>query len=147
MLRDPMATLPSLFRTTMRGRIPSRDEIRTILKIAFLTAEIDLDEDPDELQLLRTACRMLFQLAGYPPEQLPIVSPLPLPEDPEARSACIHDLAQRLPIEGARELAFGIANLFVVEDLELAPIEQAFLEELRRELHIDPARAAELATA
>lgn len=135
------ASLPQIYRTTVRGYAPTREEIRTILKLAFLAYEIDLREDAAERSLLDSANAMLWRLAGQSPEPLPVVSPLPLPIDHEERRARVRELSALLPSTEARELAYSIAYLIAVRDHEMSPVESAFLDELRVELAIDAARA------
>jgi hypothetical protein len=144
MLRDVITRFPTIVRRIVRDARLSADEIRAVLKTAFLAAEIDLDEDPEELASLQSAARMLWEHAGYVPEGVPIVSPLPLPIDREARLERVHELASDLRSTEARELAYSMAYLSTVADLAFAPVESALLEELERALGITPDRAAEL---
>jgi hypothetical protein len=142
-----VSTFPTIVRSTVpRASSLEPRDVRTILQIAYLTAEIDLDEDPDELELLKAAGQMLWEFAGYAPEDVPIVSPLPLPIDQEARRARVLELVSELTSREARELAYTIAYLFTVEDLYLAPVESELLDDLRHGLGIERDRATELIT-
>jgi hypothetical protein len=140
-------TLPDVYRATVADRALTREEVRAILKLSFLSCEIDLRATPGERALLDTINATLWRLAGQEPEPPPIVSPLPVPEDREGRRARIRTFAAALPSSGARELAYSLAYLFVVGDHALAPVEGEYLEELRSELSIDDARADALALA
>lgn len=144
MLRDVSTRFPTIVRRTLRDTSLSVDEIRAVLKTAYLAAEIDLDEDPEEIASLESAAQMLWELAGYAPEGVPIVSPLPLPIDHEARLERLREIASELGSTEARELAYSMAYLSTVADLELAPVESTLLDELRRVLGIAQDRAAEL---
>jgi len=135
-------TFSRLLDIVMLGANPSPTEARAILQIAQLAVGVDLDDDADEHELLGTLRRHLCSLADIPMSSIPALSPLP--GDSEERSALIHQLACRVVTTAGRELAFTVAYLLVVVDLELAPVEVELLEGLRRALWIEPGRAAEL---
>jgi hypothetical protein len=142
---DVADRLPIIYRAIVpQGAELSAPDVRTILKLAFLAVEIDFDEAPDEMQALAITNRMLWELSGHDQEPVPIVSPLPVPEDHEGRRHRIRELARQLASTEARELAYSVANLLAVLDLALARVEDAMLDELARELHLSPERAAEL---
>jgi len=135
-------TFSRLLDIVMLGANPSPTEARAILQIAQLAAGVDLDDDPDEHELLSTLRRHLCMLADIPISSVPVLSPLP--GDSEERSALVQQLACRVVTTSGRELAFTVAYLLIVADLELAPVEVELLEGLRRALWIDDGRAAEL---
>jgi hypothetical protein len=56
------------------------------------------------------------------------------------------ELASQLAVPGSGELAYVFAYLAIVADLELDPIEDMFVDDLRAVLGISPDRAAELVT-
>lgn len=120
-------------------------DLEVIGQLAFLTAEIDLDEDRDERRMLAALNRNLWHLIGRPPEPIVPISPLPI--DREERARWIRELVPQLTTDDARELAYVAAYLTVVIDLELAPIESELLDELERALGIEHARAEQLAGA
>src|SRR4051794_33300716 len=120
-------------------------EVRTILQVVQLAAEVDLDDDPAELTLLRSLTARLCTATGIALDRFPLLSPIPT--DDEERAAQIAALVRRLPTTGARDLAFALAYLMVVSDLELAPIEDALLQQLQRALTIPPERASDLIDA
>lgn len=70
-----------------------------------------------------------------------------MPEMDEERAARIATLVRQLPTTGARDLAFALAYLLIVVDLELAPIEDSLLRQLQRELTIPGDRASDLIDA
>jgi hypothetical protein len=135
-------TFGRLLDLVMSGTTPSPSEVRGILQIAQLAAGVDLDDDDAERGLLGTLTRELCTIAGIPISSIPVVSPLP--GDAEERDALIWSLTNGLVTTRARELAFIVAYLLIVVDLELAPVESELLEDLPRALSIDRARAAEL---
>lgn len=124
------------------GPALSAREVTAILQLGWLVAEIDFHEDGEELGVWRSIARRLVATSGGEPAFLEPVSPLPL--DEEERIARIHEFSAKLSTRSARELAYAIAYLVAVADVELGPIEQSFLDQLRRALAIDEERAAYL---
>jgi len=135
-------TFGRLLDLVMLGSSPSPTEARAILQIAQLAAGVDLDDDIDERGLLGTLRRQVCVLADIPVSSVPVLTPLP--GDAEERAAIVRTLASRVVTTAGRELAFVVAYLLAVVDLELAPVEVDLLEELRRALWLEPGRAAEL---
>lgn len=117
-------------------------DVEIIGQLAFLTAEIDLDEDRDEHRMLDALNRSLWQLIGRDPEPIIVISPLPI--DREERARWIRELVPQLTSDDAREIAYVAAYLTAVVDIELAPRESELLTELQRALDIEPDRADEL---
>jgi hypothetical protein len=117
-------------------------QVRAIVRTGYLAAEIDLDEDSDERATLDGIGEQLSRVANLPIEPIPLVSPLPL--DDEDRRTRIRELAIELTTRGARELAYVVAYLLAVADVELAPAETRFLADLQTTLRIDDDRAADL---
>lgn len=136
-------TFGRLLGIVMPDTIPNPAEARVIVQIAQLAAGIDLDEDGDERGLLSVLTRQLCAIVGIPISSVRVLSPLPI--DAEERHAQIASLASQLATTGARELAYLVAYLLIVSDLELAPVETELLEGLQRALWIEGPRAAELA--
>jgi hypothetical protein len=138
-------TFNRLLDLVMPGTSPSPTEARTIVQIGQLAAGIDLDEDADERGLLRALTRQLCASAGISTENLRPLSPLPI--DAEERTAQIASLASQLVTTSSRELAYVVAYLLIVSDLELAPVETELLEGLQRALWIEGRRASAIAAA
>jgi hypothetical protein len=136
-------TFGRLLDIVMPDTIPSPAEARVILQIAQLAAGIDLDEDGDERGLLGVLTRQLCAIVGIPSSSVRVLSPLPI--DAEERDAQIASLATQLATTSARELAYLVAYLLIVSDLELAPVETELLDGLQRALWIEGPRASELA--
>jgi tellurite resistance protein len=120
-------------------------EAQTVLQLARLAAEIDLEDDPDEQALLRSLTVRLCTATGVTLDELP--RPFPVPTDDEERAMQVAALVRRLPTTGARDLALTLAYLLIVSDLELAPVEDALLAQLQRALTIPPERASQLIDA
>ena len=139
------AKFQQILDATLGSQRIGPQEIRTILQVAQLAATVDLDDDPDERTLLGTLTSKLCAVAGISPQTVPLLSPIPT--DDEERTARIAALVRQLPTTGARDLAFALAYLLIVVDLELAPIEDALLRELLRQLTIPGDRATDLIDA
>jgi len=137
-------TFRRLTDAVMPGERLAPSEAITIALIAQLAAGVDLDDDAAEGGLLGAVTRHLCAFAGIPRSSVPVLSPRPLPEDAEARSAWVNWLAGQLVTTRARELALVVAHLLIVADLELAPVETELHEELQRALLVDKRRAREL---
>lgn len=118
-------------------------DVEVIGQIAFLAAEIDFDEQPEENWLLDVLNRGLWHIVGAPAKPITPISPLPI--DREERLRWLRELVPQLATRHARELAYATAYLVVVIDLELAPVESALLVELQHALGIDNGRAEEIA--
>lgn len=123
----------------------SVSDVEVIGQLAFLAAEIDLDEDVDELHVLVALNRGLWRIVGRPPALITPISPVPI--DREERARAINELVPRLTTVDARELAYVVAYLVIVIDLELAPVEGDLLGELEAALELEPGRAEQLALA
>jgi hypothetical protein len=135
------AKLRDLVASTLAGRVDS-DAIRAILDAAQLAGAIDLDDAREERRVLRALIARLCAIAEI---DVATVRPLsPVPTDREERAARLAVLRERLTSPGARELAYALAYLVVVADLELAPVETDLLEVMQRELSIPRERADEL---
>lgn len=112
-----------------------------ILQIAQLAAGVDLDEDPAEEATLHAVAQHVFSLVGMKPDEDSPIPPLP---DEDARAAWLRALASQLETRGARELAYALAFLVSVADLELTPVEKTALEEFQHALGLDHRRATDL---
>jgi len=120
-------------------------ELRAIVQLVQLAAAIDLDDDPAEPPLVQALTSRLCALGGLATEAIPPLSPIPT--DGEERAARIAMLARCLVTSAGRELAFGLAYLVIVVDLELAPVEGDLLEQLQHQLAIPRPRAGDLVEA
>lgn len=120
-------------------------EIRAVVQLAQLAASIDLDEDPAERTLVQVLTYRLCAWSGVARNSIPPLSPVPT--DAEERAARLAMLAQQLRTSAARDLAFVLAYLVIVVDLELSPVESDLLEQLPHVLAIPSARASELIDA
>jgi hypothetical protein len=114
-----------------------RVQATTLLEIAQLAAGADQREDPAELAMLQSVAQQI----GLKPGEIRPIPPVP---DEEARVSWIRALAAQLETRSARELAFALAFLLSVADLELAALETSALEEFQRALDVEDRRAIDL---
>lgn len=129
--------LRRIFESLLPGARLDRAQAATLLQIAQVAAGIDRRDEAEERQMLHA----MAQQVGLKPAELRPIPPLP---DAESRAAWLTALARDLKTPGARELAFALAFLMSVADLELAPVETESLEELQRALGVDHRRATDL---
>ena len=118
-------------------------EAETIVRIGYLAIDIDLEEDSAELVMVEALSDQICALAGIAPS---MISPLsPLPTDDEERAVRVRQLASRLTRTPSRELAYVVAYVLIVADLELSPVESRLLLELETVLEVSEDRTSELA--
>ncbi|MDX2089467.1 MAG: hypothetical protein SFX73_16560 [Kofleriaceae bacterium] len=132
------------FRTIAKQLLParstlSRDEAIAVIQIAELAVGVDLHEDIEEYAILQQVTRHVCAIGGITPDDVPVVSPLPL--DGEERRAWCMRLARQLVTNGARELAYVLAYLVVVDNFELSPIEGSLIHELQDALELSDDRS------
>lgn len=133
--------LRRIVETLLAGEAPERAEVLAILEIARLAAGVEPEESPQEHATLQAIAQQVGSLAGLLPGEL-LASPQP-PDD-EARSTWLGSLAGRLRTRGARELAYAVAFLVSVADLQLTPDEKTALEAFQHALGLDHRRATDL---
>jgi hypothetical protein len=142
-IRIDEPTFRLVFEQITAGTLPTAREVAAIVQLAEMVAGADLDENPEERDLLETLIRYLAQLTGISRRSIPRLGRLP--GDPEERRPLCSALAGRLSSKESRELAFAFSYLLVVTDLELAPVELEALDDVQQSLEIDDNRASELA--
>jgi hypothetical protein len=123
----------------------SAAEATAIVRIGELAAGVDLDEDDEEYAALDALEGKICALAGVDPDSVPAVSPLPL--DDEERRAWCKKLCAPLASMRAKELAYEVAYLVIVSDLQLAREESQLLDDLAAELGLDSDRVGALDAA
>ena len=139
------AKFQQILEITVGDRRLEPRELQAVVQLVELAAAIDLDDDPAERRLVQVLIARLCAWGGLATAGIPPVSPIPT--DAEERAARLAMLAPRLVTSAARDLAFALAYLVIVVDLELAPVESELIEQLQRELAISRDRAGELADA
>jgi hypothetical protein len=94
-----------------------------------------------EHALLQAIAQRVCSLVGLELDEL---SAIPRLDDQEARLSWLGALASELQTRAARELAFTMAFLVSISDLDLVAAEQSYLEELQRAMGVEDRRATEL---
>lgn len=131
------------FRTALRtvhpGKLPAEDA-ETILAIAQMAVDADGQEDAEELQAFFALGKAVYALAG--------VNDAPTPSffNDEDDLEAIRQLGAQLSTQASREVAYAAAHLLTIVDVQIAPEEDDFLEDLRTAFGITQERATELAT-
>ncbi len=119
----------------------NRNEAAIVLQIAQLAAGSDDVERPDEHTMLQAIAQRVSNLVGIEPEEISAIPPI---ADDDARLAWFESLAAELHTRAARELAFALAFLVTIADLEMVAAEHANLEELQHAIGVDDRRATDL---
>lgn len=133
--------LRRIVETLLSGVKLESTEALTVVQIAQLAAGVKLDDDPPAQAILQAIAQQVCSLVGLKPGE---IRPIPLLADYAARAACLEAVAKQLRTRGARELAYALAFLVSVADLELAPVETTALEAFQRALGLDHRRATDL---
>lgn len=120
-------------------------DARAIARIAYLMLEADFEVYPEERESMARLVYSVWQVAGREPEDIELVSPLPI--DEEERRGWIRQLAGEVETDSGRELAYVVAYLVVTSDHQLGRVEGHLVELLQHELGIDDDRAVQLAAA
>jgi len=127
-------------RTIHAGTL-SWPDAETIVAIAQLAVDADGREDADEIRMFFAVGKAVFELAGIKDTPTPTFA---VDEDDDERLA---SLAGQLASPAAKELAYAVAYVMAVADIDLSPEEGALVEMLRQALGISEDRATELASA
>jgi hypothetical protein len=133
---------PAAIRNIVRARHPhqlSGSDAAVILELCQLAVDADGREDPDEISMFFAFGAAVNELAGSAAASTPTFAS---DEDDDQR---MHALAAQLASPASRELAYTIAYVLTVADVDIAPEESAFIEKLRAALRVDSDRADDLA--
>ena len=123
--------------TLLADETLDRSEAVVVLEIVRMAAGVD-GEHPQEHATLQAVSQRLSSLAGL---ELDEASELPRTSGGQLH---LDLLARALPTTGARELAYALALIVSVADLELVASERSNLQELQRALGVDDRRATDL---
>lgn len=137
-----MSIDPAAFRDAIRsihaGKL-SVEEAEAIVALAQLAVDADGREDPDEIKTFFTAGKAVYELTGMP--DLPTPTFLDS-DEPDER---LRELAGQLKTPAAKDLAYAVAFVMAVSDVDLAPEEGALVEKLQGVLALSEDHASELA--
>ncbi|MBL0214134.1 MAG: hypothetical protein IPQ07_09625 [Myxococcales bacterium] len=125
-------------RTIHTGTLSEADA-ETIVALAQLAVDADGREDPDEIATFFAIGKAVYAHAGINDAPTPTFA---ADEDDDER---LQSLANQLTSPAAKELAYAVAFVMAVADIDLAPEEGAMVEALREALGIDEDRAGDLA--
>lgn len=117
----------------------SEADAETIVALAQLAVDADGREDADEIATFFAIGKAVYAYAGINDTPTPTFA---ADEDDDERLA---SLAKQLTTPAAKELAYAVAFVMAVSDIDLAPEEGAMVEALREALGLDEDRAADLA--
>jgi tellurite resistance protein len=116
------------------GMTVDEADARAVLGICALVAGADDKADPEEDSVLG-------EIAGHLGPTVPDVRA----NDDLERLEKIREIGGELSTQGVRDLAYALAYVVAVADLELAPAESEFLADLAVALGVSDERAGELA--
>ena len=132
------------FRAALKAVHPSAlspGDAETIMAIAQMSVDADGQENTDEIQMFFALGKTVYFMAGL--NETP--SPAFPDDDPYETDQRIAGLAAKLSTPESRDLAYAVAHLLTVIDIQIAREEEAFLEKLRTALAISDDHAEELA--
>lgn len=124
------------------GRLLSPGEAQAIVKLARLAVDADDREDEDEVAILDTLVDHVCKLAGVAPPPLEA-----LPRDDLERSARLAELVPPIAGKASGALAYIIVYLLIVSDMDIAPAETRFVEQVRDAVGLDQSRGQDLAAS
>jgi hypothetical protein len=130
------ALLTKALHTIHPGTL-SAEDAETVVALAQMSVDADGQEDADEIKMFFTIGKAVYALAGLTDTPTPTFF-----EDDEDR---LETLAKKLVSREARELAYAVAHLLSIVDVQIQPEEDAFLGQLSEALAIGEERAEELA--
>jgi tellurite resistance protein len=119
---------------------PTAAEAELVVALCQLAVAADDHEDPDEAALFDSIATQVYahaKLSTTPPSFHPL-------DDPEQRRDLIHSTAAQLAGKPSAGLAYSLAYILAISDLDLAPEEGELLEDLCDALGIDADRADDL---
>src|SRR5687767_10017980 len=114
-MRNDAAQLRAALRTVHPGTLSPADA-ETIIALAQMSVDADGHEDADEIQMFFALGKAVFELAGLTDTPTPTFAD----EDDEER---IQSLATSLQSSESRDLAYAVAHLLSVVDVQIAPEE------------------------
>ena len=118
-------------------------EAELVVAICQLAVAADDVENEDEAALFDSIAARVYKhakLATTPPAFQPI-------DDDEQRRDLIKSHAAQLAGKPSAELAYALAYILAISDLDLAPEEAEFIEDLGDALGLEPDRADDLIVA
>jgi hypothetical protein len=127
-------------RTALQAIHPGKlavADAETVIALAQMAVDADGQEDAEEIKLFFAVGKAVNELAGLTDTPTPTFA-----DDDDDR---IEKLASSLATKEGRELAYAVAHLLSVVDVEISPAEDDLLTTLRGALGLGDERADELA--
>ena len=121
----------------------SAGEAELIIAIAQLAVAADRVDDRDERELFQTLAGHVYEHAKMS-TSAPELNPI---DDDDARMDHLRSHAAQLVGKPSAALAFALAYVLAIADLELAPEESEMLDALREALGLSDERAQDLSVA
>lgn len=112
-----------------------------VMQFVQVAAGADHELDAEERATVHAIAERVSALTGLEPGSL---DEIPDPGSEAMTRHALAALAANLESRAARELAYALAFLVSVADLELKPVEKAELDEVQRALGLDDPRAIDL---
>jgi hypothetical protein len=122
----------------------SAADATAIVSVARLAVDADRTEDSDELALYDVLAEHVCKLAGISADAVQDAEDHK-PRGDDDRQQRMLARADQLKTKPPRELAYAVAYILTIADLDIAPAEDAFLAALQEALAIDDDRQSEIA--
>jgi len=135
---DP-ALLDKALRTIHPDKL-SAEEAETVVALAQMSVDADGAEDADEIKMFFALGKAVYSLAGLTD------TPTPTFFDDDEEGNRVTELAGKLASPQAKELAYAVAHLLSIVDVQIQPEESDFLIRLAEACGISEERAEELAS-
>jgi hypothetical protein len=131
----------TIYETEFRDNALLTPEVaKAIVGIGRLAIDSDRREDPDELATYESLARQVCALAGIGSDEVVNEEAKEWRGDDD-RAARMKVRAAQLVTRRARELAYSVAYIITIADLDIARSESEFLDSLLVEFDIDDERA------
>lgn len=135
----PPDRIREIVRATYSGKL-TEAEAEAIVGLGQLAVDADGREDPDEIAMFFAFGQAVNDLAGVKRTPEPSI-----PDDDEV--ARMAELARALTSDGARDLAYAMAYVLTVADVDIAPAEDVFIARLQDALGMSDERARQLGSS
>ena len=122
----------------------SAADATAIVSVARLAVDADRSEDSDELELYDLLAEQVCKLAGISADSVQDAEDT-APRGDDDREQRMLARADQLKTKPPRELAYAIAYILTIADLDIAPDEDKFLARLQEAFAIDDDRQGEIA--
>lgn len=132
------AQLGNALRTIHPGKL-SPEDAETVVALAQMSVDADGQEDAEEIRMFFALGKAVYGLA----ELADTPTPTFFDDDDDNR---LGTLTGQLKTPAAKELAYAVAHLLSIVDVQIQPEEDDFLASLRDALQIGEDRAEELAS-